>query len=193
MKLVEQRESREQGGGHARNSHGSGLQCSTRRFRHHAKGILLIECLVYFSIWLVVMGLAFAAFYRSLFDPGRAAARPVIVRGARIGDAVVWLDPAVQTAEAWHDAIAAVRLGIPVQSVTTWSTFGSCDWDSLLRLHRGTYRAGAFDVSQGRPVLTPLGMAVRATAAGRPPAPRPTGWWRQPYRVSFPGEPDVAA
>jgi signal transduction histidine kinase len=59
----------------------------------------------------------FAAFYRSLFDPGRAAARPVIVRGARIGDAVVWLDPAVQTAEAWHDAgrlMLALAIALPL-------------------------------------------------------------------------------
>ncbi|MGY8666299.1 histidine kinase [Bradyrhizobium sp. UFLA05-109] len=47
---------------------------------------------------------AFAAFYRSLFDPGREAVRPVIARGAKLGDAVVWFDPAVQTAEAWHEA-----------------------------------------------------------------------------------------
>jgi signal transduction histidine kinase len=28
----------------------------------------------------------------------------VIARGAKLGDAVVWFDPAVQTAEAWHEA-----------------------------------------------------------------------------------------
>src|SRR5262245_55762468 len=27
------------------------------------RGLLLVECLVYFAIWLVVMGLAFAAFF----------------------------------------------------------------------------------------------------------------------------------
>jgi len=87
MKLVEQRESREQGGGHARNSHGSGLRYSTRRFRHQAKGILLIECLVYFSIWLVVMGLAFAAFYRCL-DYSKALSRNAadIVRVLQAGE-----------------------------------------------------------------------------------------------------------
>jgi dTDP-4-dehydrorhamnose reductase len=138
-----------------------------------------------------VGGFEVDGFWRSLKETWDRYRLPLALTEVHLGgepsDEVSWW------AEAWHDAIAAVRLGIPVQSVTTWSTFGSCDWDSLLRLHRGTYRAGAFDVSQGRPVLTPLGMAVRATAAGRPPAPRPTGWWRQPYRVSFPGEPDVAA
>ncbi|WP_454616205.1 histidine kinase [Bradyrhizobium cenepequi] len=46
----------------------------------------------------------FAAFYRSLFDPGREAARSVVYRGATVGEAVVWVDPAVLTAEAWHEA-----------------------------------------------------------------------------------------
>jgi signal transduction histidine kinase len=60
---------------------------------------------------------AFAALYRALFDPGREATRPVAVRGARIGDAVAWVDPAVQTAEAWHDAgrlMAALALALPL-------------------------------------------------------------------------------
>ncbi|MDI4238258.1 sensor histidine kinase [Bradyrhizobium sp. Arg237L] len=46
----------------------------------------------------------FAAFYRSLFDPGREATRPVMSRGTTVGEAVVWVDPAVLTAEAWHEA-----------------------------------------------------------------------------------------
>ena len=35
----------------------------------------------------------FAAFYRCLFDPGREAVRPVVFRGATVGEAVVWVDP----------------------------------------------------------------------------------------------------
>lgn len=60
---------------------------------------------------------AFTAFYRSLFDPGREAARAVIVRGAKLGEAVVWLDPAVQTAEAWHEAgrlMIALAIALPL-------------------------------------------------------------------------------
>ncbi|MGY8638663.1 sensor histidine kinase [Bradyrhizobium sp. 14AA] len=59
----------------------------------------------------------FAAFYRSLFDPGREAVRPVIARGAKLGDAVVWVDPAVQTAEAWHEAgrlMIALAIALPL-------------------------------------------------------------------------------
>ncbi|WP_027576536.1 sensor histidine kinase [Bradyrhizobium sp. WSM1743] len=60
---------------------------------------------------------AFAAFYRSLFDPGREAARPVIVRGTKLGETVVSVDPAVQTAEAWHEAgrlMIALAIALPL-------------------------------------------------------------------------------
>ncbi|MDA9469352.1 sensor histidine kinase [Bradyrhizobium sp. CCBAU 53415] len=60
---------------------------------------------------------AFAAFYRGLFDPGREAARPVIVRGAKLGETVVSVDAAVQTAEAWHEAgrlMIALAIALPL-------------------------------------------------------------------------------
>ena len=34
--------------------------------RRHERGIMLVDCLVYIAIWMVVTGLAFSAFYRSL-------------------------------------------------------------------------------------------------------------------------------
>ena len=60
---------------------------------------------------------AFSAFYLNLFDPGREAARPVIVRGAKLGEVVVSVDPAVQTAEAWHEAgrlMIALAIALPL-------------------------------------------------------------------------------
>ena len=60
---------------------------------------------------------AFAAFYRNLFDPGREAARPVIVRGVKLGETVVSVDPAVQTADAWHEAgrlMIALAIALPL-------------------------------------------------------------------------------
>lgn len=60
---------------------------------------------------------AFTAFYRSLFDPGREAARPVVVRGTKLGEAVVTVDAAVQTAEAWHEAgrlMIALAIALPL-------------------------------------------------------------------------------
>lgn len=46
----------------------------------------------------------FAALYRRLFDPGHEAARPVLFRGNRLGEALAWVDPAVLTAAAWQEA-----------------------------------------------------------------------------------------
>jgi hypothetical protein len=86
MKLVKYPESREQGGAHARNSHGNGSRLLTRKLRHH-EGILLIECLVYLAIWLVVMGLAFAAFYRCLdYSKGLSRNAADIVRVLHAGE-----------------------------------------------------------------------------------------------------------
>ncbi|WOH78488.1 histidine kinase [Bradyrhizobium sp. BEA-2-5] len=61
--------------------------------------------------------LAFAALYRRLFDPGREAVRQVVSRGNAIGEAVAWIDPAVPTAEAWHDAgrlMAVFMIALPL-------------------------------------------------------------------------------
>jgi signal transduction histidine kinase len=60
----------------------------------------------------------FAAFYSAMFDPGREAVRPVLAQdNTRIGDAVVWLDPAVRTAEAWQGAgrlMTALLIALPL-------------------------------------------------------------------------------
>ena len=67
---------------------------------------------------------AFTALYRNLFDPGREAARPVTFRGSRIGEAVVWVDPAVLTAEAWHEAgrlMAALAIALPLLSALVYA------------------------------------------------------------------------
>jgi signal transduction histidine kinase len=46
---------------------------------------------------------AFAMLYRTIFDPGRQTARPVVFRGNKVGEAMAWIDPAVLTADAWHE------------------------------------------------------------------------------------------
>ncbi|MCC8976510.1 HAMP domain-containing protein, partial [Bradyrhizobium brasilense] len=61
--------------------------------------------------------LAFAALYRRLFDPGREAVQQVVSRGIAVGEAVAWIDPAVPTAEAWHDAgrlMAVFMIALPL-------------------------------------------------------------------------------
>lgn len=66
----------------------------------------------------------FTAFYHSLFDPGREAARPVTLRGTKLGEAVVSVDPAVQTAEAWHEAgrlMLALAIALPLLCVLVYA------------------------------------------------------------------------
>lgn len=86
-------------------------------------------------------------------------------------------------AEAWADAVDAVACGIPVLGVTAWAAFGALDWSSLLCEARNDYVGGCFDVRDGPPRATPLGLAVARTARGRAPTPR-GGWWRSPDRVT---------
>ena len=138
-----------------------------------------------------VAGYEVDGFWRSLRETWDRYRLPLALTEVHLGgdpsDEVLWW------AEAWRDAASAIRSGIPVEAVTTWAAFGSCDWDTLMRSQSGSYRPGCFDVSRGGPVVTSLGEAVRATAAGRPPAPLASAWWRQPYRVAFPGDPTMAA
>src|SRR5438477_10817310 len=67
---------------------------------------------------------AFAAFYRRLFDPGREVLRPVVFQGATVGQAVVWVDQAVLTAETWHEAgrlMAALAAALPLLCVLVYA------------------------------------------------------------------------
>jgi len=60
---------------------------------------------------------AFAMLYRNLFDPGNEAARPVLSRGAKVGEAVVWVDPLVIAADAWREAgrlTAVLAIALPL-------------------------------------------------------------------------------
>jgi dTDP-4-dehydrorhamnose reductase len=138
-----------------------------------------------------VAGFEVDGFWRSIRETWDRYHLPVALTEVHLGgepsDEVLWW------AEAWDDATNAVRSGIPVEGVASWAAFGSCDWDTLMCSRSGSYRPGCFDVSGGRPVLTPLGKAIQATAAGRPPTPRVSAWWRQPHRVTYPGDPTMAA
>lgn len=63
--------------------------------------------------------------------------------------------------EAWHTALELDRNGVPVQAVCSWALFGSYDWNTLLTDLNGHYEPGAFDVSSGLPVATPLARHLR--------------------------------
>lgn len=96
---------------------------------------------------------AFAAFYRTLFEPGREAARPVIARGARLGDAVVWIDPAVLTAEAWHEAgrlMVALALALPLLCILVYAALARALRPTQL-VRGGLERIAAGDLSARLP------------------------------------------
>ncbi|MFL5710261.1 MAG: glycoside hydrolase [Chloroflexota bacterium] len=131
-----------------------------------------------------VAGFEVDGFWRSIRETWDRYHVPVALTEVHLGgndtDETAWW------AEAWHDALSATHEGIPVEAVTTWATFGSRGWETLMCADAGRYLPGAFDASGGRPVLTPMGKAVQDTACGHPPPPLATGWWRQPHRVIFP-------
>lgn len=96
---------------------------------------------------------AFAAFYRSLFDPGREAARPVIVRGAKLGETVVSVDPAVQTAEAWHEAgrlMIALAIALPLLCLLVYAALARALRPTRL-IQAGLERIAADDLTARLP------------------------------------------
>jgi signal transduction histidine kinase len=97
----------------------------------------------------------FSAFYRSLFEPGREAARPVLFQGRKIGDAVAWVDPAVLTAEAWHEAgrlMAALALALPLLCVLVYAVLARALRPTRL-IRKGLERMAAGDLSTRLPAF----------------------------------------
>jgi signal transduction histidine kinase len=95
----------------------------------------------------------FDAVYRALFDPGRAAIRPVLLRGAKIGEAVVWADPTTLTSEAWHGAgraIAALAIALPLLSVLVYTALARALRPTRL-IRAGLERIAANDLSARLP------------------------------------------
>ncbi len=70
----------------------------------------------------------FAALYRNSFDLGRAAERPVFFRGEKVGDAVVSVDPAALTAQAWQEGgrlIVVMGMALPLLSGLVYAALAS--------------------------------------------------------------------
>lgn len=95
----------------------------------------------------------FAVLYRNLFDPGREAVQPVLFAGKRMGEAVVWVDPATLTAKAWQEAgrltvILAVTL--PALCVLVYAALARALRPTLL-IRAGLERIAANDLSTRLP------------------------------------------
>lgn len=94
--------------------------------------------------------------------------------------------------DCWNAALDFKAGGGRIEGVTIWSLLGAYDWDSLLTLERGRYEAGAFDVSSGHPVATPLAALARSlgrtgSAMGMDATSTPP-WWKTDARVLYPLE-----
>jgi signal transduction histidine kinase len=96
----------------------------------------------------------FAAFYSTVFDPGREAVRPVLAQdGTRIGDAVAWLDPAVRTAEAWHGAgrlVSALLIALPLLCAAVYAALARALRPTRL-IRAGLERIAAGDLATRLP------------------------------------------
>jgi signal transduction histidine kinase len=95
----------------------------------------------------------FAALYRKLFDPGREVFKPVQFRGAKIGDAVVWVDPATLTSEAWHSAgrvITVLAIALPLLGGLVYAALARALRPTRL-IRAGLERIAADDLSARLP------------------------------------------
>lgn len=93
--------------------------------------------------------------------------------------------------ECWQASLDLRARGATVEGVTVWSLLGAYDWDSLLTAERGSYEAGAFDVSDGFPVATPLAtlaqsLAQTGSAENTRRLASSTGWWAMDARILYP-------
>jgi len=89
---------------------------------------------------------------------------------------------------AWDAATQALAGGVDIRAVTTWSTFGSSGWDTLLTAE-GCYEPGAFDISGSVPRATAMVGLLKSLAGGRKPQ-HPVldgaGWWQRDMRLHHP-------
>jgi len=85
-------------------------------------------------------------------------------------------------AEAWQGAHEARADGADVRALTVWALLGSYDWNSLVRVEKGVYEPGIFDLRTPTPRPTALAQVVRQIATqGRADHPvlASDGWWHR--------------
>jgi signal transduction histidine kinase len=95
----------------------------------------------------------FAATYRGLFHPAREVTRPVMSQGEPVGEAVVWVDQAVVTAEAWHEAgrmMAALAIALPLLCVLVYAALARALHPTRL-IRTGLQRIAANDLTARLP------------------------------------------
>lgn len=91
-------------------------------------------------------------------------------------------------AEIRNTCIDLIKEGVDIRAVTTWAMLGSYGWNRLLTQAGGDYESGAFDVSSGFPVPTPLAdyiMRLSSDPEFVHPATLQKGWWQEQSRFLF--------
>jgi len=95
----------------------------------------------------------FADIYRRLFNPGREVTRPVVAQGETVGEAVVWVDQAVLTADAWREAgrmMAALVIALPLLCVLVYAALARALRPTRL-IRAGLRRIAANDLTARLP------------------------------------------
>ncbi len=78
--------------------------------------------------------------------------------------------------------------GVDIRAVTAWALFGSYGWNTLLTKIKGDYESGAFDVSTGVPIPTPVAeylLNLHRDPDFIHPAESQSGWWHLEDRFIF--------
>jgi dTDP-4-dehydrorhamnose reductase len=98
------------------------------------------------------------------------------------------------TYDTWRTAEDLRREGVDVRAVTSWSLFGSSNWNTLLTAP-GSYESGAYDVSSGQPratAMVPLLRALATSVIPDHPVLAGAGWWERDIRLVHPPAPRPA-
>jgi dTDP-4-dehydrorhamnose reductase len=77
---------------------------------------------------------------------------------------------------------------VDIRAITTWSLLGAYGWNQLLTEAEGDYESGAFDISTGRPVRTPVGDYIHQLSIDpfyEHLAMNEKGWWHDESRFLF--------
>jgi dTDP-4-dehydrorhamnose reductase len=93
----------------------------------------------------------------------------------------------------WFDelrnlCIELIEKDIDIRAITSWAMLGSFGWNRLLTLPSGDYESGAFDISSGIPIATPVADYIKAQAEDPDfvhPATSSPGWWKEESRFLF--------
>jgi dTDP-4-dehydrorhamnose reductase len=90
--------------------------------------------------------------------------------------------------EIRHACLELRQQGADMKALTTWAMLGSYGWNRLLTSPGGDYEPGAFDVTSGKAVRTPLADYLQ-TLSSDPhhihPATSGQGWWKHPSRYLY--------